>query len=61
MNKFKQIFLQHLDYLKQEISLYKTESDIWNTTENIKNCPGNLCLHICGNLNNYLGAELGKT
>lgn len=50
-----------MDYLKDEISSYKVEADIWKITGEIKNPPGNLCLHICGNLNNYLGMALGKT
>ena len=27
----------------------------------IANSAGNLCLHVVGNLNTYIGAELGKT
>ncbi len=41
--------------------MYKDESAIWKITGEIKNPFGNLCLHICGNLNTYLGAALGNT
>ncbi|MEI2737169.1 MAG: hypothetical protein V9F01_00120 [Chitinophagaceae bacterium] len=27
----------------------------------ISNSAGNLCLHLVGNLNTYIGAELGQT
>ncbi len=29
--------------------------------KNIANSAGNLCLHLIGNLNTYIGAELGKS
>ncbi|MEO8664779.1 MAG: DinB family protein [Ignavibacteria bacterium] len=61
MNTNKQLYLHFLDQLKEEISLYKNEEDLWKLAGGITNTPGNLCLHICGNLNNYLGEALGKT
>ncbi len=61
MNTYKQLFLKNLDALKKEISLYKNEEDVWKISGDMKNTPGNLCLHICGNLNHFFGAELGKT
>ena len=29
--------------------------------KNISNSAGNLCLHLIGNLNTYIGAQIGKT
>jgi hypothetical protein len=57
----KKLLNRDLEKLKQEISLYKDESKIWVTEKNIANSAGNLCLHLVGNLNTYIGAEIGKT
>ena len=57
----RSIFNRDLLRLKTEIDLYKDESKIWLVEENIANSAGNLCLHLIGNLNTYIGAEFGKT
>ncbi len=57
----KTLFRRDLEKLKLEISLYKSEEILWQTEHNIANSAGNLCLHLIGNLNTYIGAELGKT
>ena len=53
--------VQGLVSLKKEISLYTNESILWMTDKKINNSAGNLVLHICGNLNHYIGAQLGNT
>lgn len=55
------IFLRDLNRLRHEIELYKNEQAIWLIDKDIKNSAGNLTLHLIGNLNMYIGAELGKT
>lgn len=55
------LFRRDLEKLRQEIDLYKNETAIWRTERDITNSAGNLCLHLIGNLNTYLGAEIGKT
>lgn len=55
------IFNRDLHKLQTEIDLYKNESLIWHFEKNISNSAGNLCLHLAGNFNTYIGAELGKT
>jgi uncharacterized damage-inducible protein DinB len=50
-----------LEKLKQEILAYKDEANIWKIDKNIANSAGNLCLHLIGNLNAYIGAVLGNT
>ena len=57
----KSIFSRDLLRLKSEINLYKDESNLWIVEDNIANSAGNLCLHLIGNLNTYIGAEFGKT
>lgn len=57
----RSIFSRDLLRLKIEIDLYQDESKIWIIEKNIANSAGNLCLHLIGNLNTYIGAEFGKT
>jgi hypothetical protein len=55
------IFKRELIKLKTEIESYKQESNLWQVEKNIANSGGNLCLHLIGNLNTYIGATLGQT
>lgn len=57
----KSLFKRDLNKLKAEITAYKTESNIWLVDQAISNSAGNLCLHVVGNLNTYIGATLGNT
>lgn len=57
----KALFRRDLERLRQEINSYKDETKLWHIEKGIANSAGNLCLHLVGNLNTYLGAELGKT
>lgn len=57
----KNLFNRDLTKLKKEIELYRNERTIWRVEKDIPNSAGNLCLHLVGNLNTYIGAELGKT
>jgi len=60
-----QLLLSHfekdINKLIDEISLYKNESDLWILKGDIKNSPGTLTLHITGNLQHFIGAQLGNT
>jgi len=57
----KSLFERDLNRLKKEIELYQDESNIWKVEKNIANSAGNLCLHLLGNLNTYVGKEIGRT
>ena len=57
----QKLFSRDLNKLKAEIELYQDEKNIWRTDKGIANSAGNLCLHLIGNLNAYIGAELGGT
>lgn len=57
----KTLFTRDLQKLKQEIIAYKNEQVIWLVEESISNAAGNLCLHLIGNLNAYIGVGLAKT
>lgn len=53
--------MRELEKLSREISLYRNESNLWNIDKDIANSGGNLCLHLLGNLNHFIGAIIGKT
>lgn len=55
------IITRDLQKLKSELELYRNEANIWKVDKNIANTAGNLCLHLVGNLNTYIGATLGQT
>jgi uncharacterized damage-inducible protein DinB len=55
------LFTRDLSRLRIEIESYKREENIWKTEGSITNSAGNLCLHLVGNLNTYIGKEIGKT
>jgi hypothetical protein len=57
----KQLIIRDLEKLKQEIEAYQNEERLWYIEKGISNSAGNLCLHLVGNLNAYIGAEFGKT
>ena len=61
IDSLQEIFKRDLEKLKQEISLYREEKNLWVIDKNIANSAGNLCLHLVGNLNTYIGAEMGNT
>lgn len=49
------LYVRDLYKLKEEISLYNDEENIWKTPHGINNSAGNLCLHLIGNLNHFVG------
>jgi len=55
------LFKRDLKKLQVEIELYKDETNLWLIHKDVTNCAGNLCLHLVGNLNEFIGAELGHT
>jgi uncharacterized damage-inducible protein DinB len=57
---FKELYTKELDNLFKEISACE-EDKLWKISGDIKNTPGNLCLHLLGNINHNIGALLGKT
>lgn len=59
--QFIHFFQRHLNQLKEEIAAYPSEESIWLKPEGINNTAGNLCYHLVGNLNHFIGQALGKT
>jgi hypothetical protein len=56
---FITLFERDLKRLYKEIEAYTEDSKLWQKTEGIANPAGNLCLHLIGNLSEYIGRQLG--
>ena len=56
-----ELYERDLNSLKKEIESYADEQSLWLIKDGISNNAGNLCLHLIGNLNHFIGATLGKT
>ncbi len=57
----KSLFNRDLNKLRSEMESYQKEENIWLNDREISNSAGNLCLHIIGNLNWFIGAQLGHS
>ncbi len=54
------LFQRDLDRLHKEIDEFH-HSELWLVKGDLTNSAGNLCLHICGNLQYFIGAVLGNS
>jgi uncharacterized damage-inducible protein DinB len=54
------LFNRDLTRLYKEIEAYTDEAVIWQKAEGISNPTGNLCLHLVGNLKEYIGRQIGQ-
>lgn len=61
IDTLKAIFKRDLSKLQKEIESYQVEANLWLTAGDISNSAGNLCLHLIGNLNHFIGSNLGDT
>ncbi len=55
------LYKRDLAKLVIELEAYPTEDSLWRVAPDIKNPTGNLALHLVGNLNQYVGVDLGGT
>ncbi|NII28291.1 DinB family protein [Pseudoflavitalea sp. X16] len=56
-----QLFEQGLNKLTEEINAYPDDASLWVVKEGINNSGGNLCMHLAGNLQHFLGAVLNDS
>jgi uncharacterized damage-inducible protein DinB len=55
------LFQRDLKKLIAELEAYPDEAGLWTKAGEIKNSAGNLALHLIGNLNQFIGVDLGGT
>lgn len=55
------VLMRDLDSLSDQLNAYTDEADIWRTVPGIANSAGTLALHLAGNIQHFIGAQLGET
>ena len=57
----KKFFQRDIGKLKAELAAYQKEENLWLVSGDVSNSAGNLCLHLVGNLNHFIGHRMGGT
>jgi len=63
------VFIEHIHHImvrelrgmKNELLAYQDEGDIWRSVPGLPNSAGTIALHVAGNLQHFVGAQLGKS
>ncbi len=55
-----ELMIRDLEIIKTDLARIP-ENLLWQTLPGITNSFGNLVLHICGNLNHFVGHQIGRT
>lgn len=55
------ILARDLRALRREVEAYPDDASVWRSVPTIPNAAGTLVLHLAGNLQHFIGAELGKS
>lgn len=55
---FVEVYLRELQKLHDEIQLYPNDETLWIIAPGTLNSGGNLCLHLVGNLQHFIGATI---
>lgn len=61
IDTLQQLYKRDLTRLKTEVTSYTKEENLWIVDKAIANSGGNLCLHLIGNLNAFIGTHIGNT
>ena len=55
------IMIRELRGMKNELLAYQDERDIWRSVPGLPNTAGTIALHVAGNLQHFVGAQLGTS
>jgi uncharacterized damage-inducible protein DinB len=55
------VLIRDIDSVSDQLNAYTDEADIWRLAPGIANSAGTLALHLAGNIQHYIGAQLGGT
>jgi len=61
VKNLRELFLRDLNRLRTEIKNYPTKSQLWKNTTETPNSAGSLCLHLCGNIQHFIGHLIGES
>ena len=54
-------FEKDLNKLIEEVNQYPDDASLWKVKDGIKNSGGNLCLHLAGSLQHFIGSIIGES
>ena len=57
----RRVFIRELTALARQVEAYVEDDDLWKPVPGIINTGGTLVLHLAGNLQYFIGAQLGGT
>jgi hypothetical protein len=57
----RRLLTRELEAFAREVELFPDDESLWKTLPGVTNSAGNLALHVCGNLQHFVGAVLGGT
>jgi Protein of unknown function (DUF1572) len=57
----RRVLIRDASTLRDELLAYPQEHQIWAMPPGARNSAGTLVLHLCGNLQHYVGAQFGGT
>lgn len=55
------VLVRDLEGFAREVALFADEPDLWRVAPGVANAVGSLTLHVCGNLQYFIGTVLGGT
>jgi hypothetical protein len=55
------VFMRDAASLRDELLAYRDDRQVWALPPGTKNSAGTLILHLTGNLQHFIGAQLGRT
>jgi hypothetical protein len=55
------LLVRELETFAREVELFPDDESLFKTLPGVTNSAGNLALHVCGNLQHFVGAVLGGT
>lgn len=61
VDALRRVLVRDLETLRRELRAYPDERRIWTCPAGVPNSAGTLALHLCGNLQHFIGAQLGHT
>lgn len=60
LKTYEKIILKDLLALREEVSLFSNEQDLWKKLPGTNNSAGHLTVHLIGNLNHFMAHGLGQ-
>ncbi len=55
------LMVRELQAFEREVLMFPDDESLFRTLPGVTNSAGNLALHVCGNLQHFVGAALGGT